>query len=102
MEGDSVLLPYQEQAIQNLTQRFGRALRTSDPLTAPTLYVLNSPPGIGKSAVLVQMFEDWLADNALSEAGTTPAASSDEDSDSDDEIFDEEDSDSDDEISDVD
>jgi hypothetical protein len=88
MEGDSVLLPYQEQCIHNWTQRVGRVLRTSDPLTPPTLYVLNSPPGTGKSAVLVQMLEDWLADNALSEAATTPAASSDEDSDSDEEISD--------------
>ena len=79
MEGDFALLPPQEQAIQNLTQRFGHVLRTSDPLTPPTLYVLNSPMGCGKSAVLVQMVEDWLADNAMSEASTTAAPSSDDD-----------------------
>jgi hypothetical protein len=35
--------------------------------------------GCGKSAVLVQMVEDWLADNAMSEASTTAAPSSDDD-----------------------
>ena len=91
MEGDFALRPSREefeQLFATFTQRSGRALRMNSPTNVRPVRFWIPNWNTGKTAIIAQILEDWLgtsqraprtADDAMSEASTTAAPSSDDD-----------------------
>ena len=77
-----------EQVMQTFTQRSGRPPRVNSPTNVRPVHLMIPFSNTGKTAILAQILEDWLgtsqraprtADDAMSEASTTAAPSSDDD-----------------------